>query len=194
MRIAIFGGSFNPIHNGHIALARHIAEKKPDGIEEVWMMVTPRNPLKPDVSMLSNEHRLRMVELATRGSSNIKPCDFEFSLQPPYYSIRNLDELSKTYPQHTFSLAVGADNWLAFDKWHQPRRILEDYGLIIYPRPGSRLADFESLPDNTVYLNDAPLFDISSTEIRRRLHDGKSLKNLVPDMVEAYIQENQLYK
>lgn len=193
MLTAIYSGSFNPIHCGHTELCRYMAEHKPCGIDSIRLMVTPRNPLKPNIEMAPDLQRLEMVRLACQNIPLTEASDFEMSLQPPYFSLRTLKALAEAYPQQRFRLVIGADNWLSFYKWRNPEEIISRFGLIIYPRPGYQI-DVESIRHpNIVYLADAPRTDISSTMVRCNIVKGKSISHLVPDNVARYIENHHLY-
>ena len=194
MNIAVYSGSFNPLHNGHLSLCRYLAGHPSLNLDEVWLMVTPRNPLKPDLFMASDEWRLTMAREACQNVPGIQVSDFEMSLTPPFYSWKTLQALSSKYPHHNFKLVIGADNWVTFDKWFNPANIIADYGLIIYPRPGYTSNSYVSLPANVIYLNDAPLMDISSSYIRELIANHKDIKGLVPDNVANFIKSHKLYK
>lgn len=169
MHIGIYGGSFNPIHFGHIGLARWVAEHT--DLDEVWMMVSPNNPLKP-ASMLADEQtRLKQVRDAlaaeqSAGTKRIVACDFEFALPRPSYTANTLRELIRAYPEHDFTLIIGEDNAAIFDHWREWEWIVEHIRIFVYPRHG--VATRATLYPNMIRMEDAPYFDISSTEIRQR--------------------------
>lgn len=193
MLIAIYSGSFNPIHLGHTELCRYMARHRPCGIDAIRLLVTPRNPLKPHAEMASDDQRLAMARLASEDIEITEADDFEMTLDPPYYSLRTLESLARKYPQHSFRLVIGADNWLQFDKWRDPGTIISKFGLIVYPRPGYAIDNSAPMPTNVTYLADAPLSDISSTMIRRRIALGQDISNLVPHKVAEYIHTHNLY-
>lgn len=169
-RFCIFGGSFNPIHNGHIALAQAVLEQC--RVDEVWLMVSPQNPLKlGDADLLDDNLRLEMAQKALEGIDGIKACDYEFHLPKPSYTWNTLQHLSADYPDHTFILLLGGDNWAHFQRWHHWQDILWHHDIIVYPR------------DNHPGTINVPLLDISSTDIRRRVRAGESIKGLVPDSI-----------
>ncbi|MBO4906513.1 MAG: nicotinate-nucleotide adenylyltransferase [Bacteroidaceae bacterium] len=179
MRIGIYGGSFNPIHKGHTGLARWIVEQ--GLVDGVWMLVSPQNPLKTGRQLMDDELRLRLAKLAVEeeerlaygcSRGRIRVSDFEFQLPRPSFTVDTLAALKRTYPEHEFVLIIGADNWLAFPKWHKGDEILASCNLIIYPRPGYNV-DKKSLPSG-VRLVQPPLFDISSTEIRKQIATNPS--------------------
>ena len=174
--IAIFGGSFNPIHTGHIALAQ--AVQKQCGLDEVWLMVSPQNPLKRNDSDLLDDHlRLQIAQKALEDVEGVKACDYEFSLPKPSYTWNTLQHLSKDYPEDTFMLLIGGDNWAHFHRWRHWNDILWHHDIIVYPRDEYR---------GTI---DVPLLPISSTEIRQRVRAGESIKGLVPESVEHLIEQ-----
>lgn len=191
MRIGIYGGSFNPIHKGHTQLAASIVVQ--GLVDELWLMVSPLNPLKSgEVSDIAEyEHRLRMAELATQSIKGVKVSDFERSLPLPSYTITTLGELQKAYPEHEFTLVIGADNWEQFPRWYHADEIIERYQILIYRRPGCEF-DETSLPAS-VKVVDTPLFDISSTEIRTSIAEGKPLTKWVDRKVLSYIKRHHLY-
>ena len=177
MKIGIYGGSFNPIHRGHIALARQI--RRILRLNEVWFMVSPLNPLKKDnTDLLDDEIRLNLTRKALEKEEGLVACDYEFHLPRPSYTWDTLQALSKDYPEHKFTLIIGADNWAVFDRWYRADDILNNYHVAIYPRKGSPV-DFEKLPPS-VTLMETRYYRHSSTEIRRRLREGKTVRQLVP--------------
>lgn len=187
-RTVIFGGSFDPIHVGHVALAREVCLR---GLaDEVWFMVSPQNPHKQGRVMTDEAIRLRMVQLAIGDNPMFKACDFEFSLPRPSYTIKTLEALEQQYPDREFRLLIGADNWEKFDRWYKGDEILGRYGVIIYPRGGE---DTPQLPANAVWMP-ASLYNVSSTEVREAVASGKSIAGLVPSGVERFIIEKGLYR
>ena len=174
-KTGIFGGSFNPIHNGHIALALQLKEQV--GLDEVWLMVSPQNPLKQASDLLDDEQRLAMARLAVKDVEGIVVSDYEMHLPRPSYTWNTLQALSKDYPDHAFVLMIGGDNWQHFDRWYHAEDIKANYEIAVYTRtPG------------------APGFiDISSTDIRHRIREGRGIRRLVPKAVADYIKENKLY-
>ena len=188
MNIGIYGGSFNPIHRGHIALARQIRRKA--HLDEVWFMVSPLNPLKADRGdLLPDELRLALVRKALEGEEGLVACDYEFHLPRPSYTWDTLQALSRDFPQHTFTLVIGADNLLVFDRWAHTADIIAHYPIVIYPREGSPI-DVDALPES-VRLVQMPLYNVSSTDVRQRIREGRPVRRLLPknaydDIVEAY--------
>ena len=191
MRIGIYGGSFNPIHKGHTALARAIVQQ--GCVDELWMLVSPLNPLKQDetTDIAEYAHRLRMAELATEGIEGVRVSDFESHLPIPSYMVTTLGELDKAYPEHEFVLVIGADNWERFPRWYHADEILAHYPILIYRRPGCTI-DETSLPP-TVQVVTTPLYDISSTDIRTSARRGRLLRRWLDPKVANYIKRHKLY-
>lgn len=187
LRTGIFGGSFNPIHNGHISLARQLKEKA--GLDEVWLMVSPQNPLKRSIDLLDDEKRLQMATLALKGVEGVVVSDYEMRLPKPSYTWNTLQALSKDFPDREFVLLMGGDNWAYFDKWYHYEDIIANYQIVVYPRRG------ETIPfrDGRVMTVEAALLDISSTEIRQRIKTGKGIRRMVPKAVADLILKEKLY-
>ena len=175
-KIGIFGGSFNPIHNGHIALAQAVLRQC--ALDEVWLMVSPQNPLKRDATdLLDDQLRLEMAQRALEGVEGVVACDYELRLPKPSYTWNTLQCLSKDYPDCTFSLLIGGDNWARFERWRHWKDILRCYDVIVYPR------------DNYPGTIDMPLLDVSSTEIRQRVRTGESIEDLVPPAIAPLVRK-----
>ena len=175
-QVGIYGGSFNPIHNGHIQLAKHILRLS--ALDEIWFMVSPQNPLKPQNELLDDHLRLEMTRTALQNEPKLIACDTEFHLSKPSYTWSTLRHLSTEHPETSFTLIIGADNWLVFNQWAHHEDILQNYEIIIYPRLNAPI-NKQSLPLN-VHLLDTPLYNISSTEVRRRIRQGKDVSQLIP--------------
>ena len=180
IRTGIFGGSFNPIHNGHISLARQLREKA--GLDEVWLMVSPQNPLKAQADLLDDQIRMEMARLAVDGETGIIASDYEMHLPKPSYTWNTLEALKRDYPDREFVLMIGGDNWQLFDKWYRADDIRNQYQIIVYPRRGCKGG-----------IDRLELIDISSTEIRDCIQAGKPINHLVPKAVAEYIKEHELY-
>ena len=180
-RIGIYGGSFNPIHTGHISLAQHILSAA--RLDGVWLVVSPQNPLKAgNGSLIDDEVRLRLARKALEGVSGISVSDCEVHMPRPSYMWHTLRHLSETNPDVSFTLIIGADNWLDFDRWYRSRDIIAAYNVIIFPREGYPV-DATKLPQGVCLVN-TPLFPISSTEIRQKVARGESITGLVPAAIE----------
>jgi len=189
MKIALLGGSFNPVHIGHMVLASYI--KQFMGFDEVWLMLSPLNPLKANTSeLIPDIVRLKMLDIAIGDARGIVVNDIELSMPRPSYTINTLRYLSKKYPKHDFKLVIGADNWKIFSQWKDHEDILDDYGVLVYPRPGYPVG---TVYDDRVEVIYAPTVDISSTFIRKSIANGKDLNYFLPAGVFDYIKANKLY-
>lgn len=178
-KVGIFGGSFNPIHTGHIALAKSLCQQA--RLDEVWLMVSPMNPFKKEATdMLTDKLRLKMAEQAIADEPKLKACDYEFHMPKPSYTWHTLQALSQDFPHVSFTLLIGGDNWASFDKWFHHEDILNHYHIVVYPRKG---CDIGKVPSG-VNIVETPLLNISSTEIRQRIKEGKSIHGMVPDCIE----------
>lgn len=182
MTVGIFGGSFNPVHNGHIALAKALTAN--GAVDEVWLTLSPLNPLKAGTdSLIADTERLEMLKLAVDGIDGLRVCDIELSMPRPSYTINTLNALTKKFPSTRFRLVIGADNMQLFNQWKAHEEILRNYSPIVYPRPGYQWPGAVDLP----------LHDISSTHIRQLLREGNDISHLVPPMVANYIAYKRLY-
>ena len=190
MKIGLLCGSFNPVHNGHMIIANYMAEFT--DIEQVWMIVSPHNPLKPAGDLLNDYQRLKMVELAIGNFKKIKASNVEFALSKPSYTINTLNHLKEKFPQHTFVLIIGSDNLALFDKWKNHEEILEQYQLYVYPRLNSEERKFYK--DKNVKIINAPLIEISSTFIRTQIKNKKDIRYFLPEKVFDYIEDNHFYE
>lgn len=180
MKIGIYGGSFNPIHFGHIGLAKWVTEHT--DLDQVWLMVSPNNPLKDKAILADEQERLDAAKEAIRRESDeakdkIIVSDFEFHLPRPTYTANTLRALQEAYPEHEFTLIIGEDNLNIFNKWREYQYILDTYRIFVYPRrniisqTSQQHEDILRKANNIKLLADAPYFDISSTELRKNLHN-----------------------
>lgn len=191
MNIGLFGGSFNPIHNGHVRLAKSLLQEA--ALDEVWFLVSPQNPFKQDQQLLDDDKRLQLVRLALKEEPQLMASDFEFHLPKPSYTWNTLQALEQEYPEGKFTLLIGGDNWEAFDKWYRYEDILKRYPIIVYPREGSKVPGVKFL-GSEIQIVETPLINISSTQIRQRLHEGKSVRGLVNTEVAMVIEQEHLYR
>ena len=186
IRTGIYGGSFNPIHNGHIAIARAMLDC--GAVDEVWLMVSPQNPLKQSADLLDEQLRLDMTRRATADIPCVTACDYEFHMPRPSYMWHTLQSLSRDYPNREFTLLIGADNWQVFDRWYHADDIIAHYPIRIYPRRGYDI-EASTLPHN-VKLVDTGLYDVSSTMVRERIRRGEDVSQLIPasiiEMAKVY--------
>ena len=176
MRIGIYGGSFNPVHFGHIGLAEWVLNNT--DLDEVWLLVSPNSPLKDPTILADENDRLKAVEQAIAGKPGLRASDFEFTLPRPNYTANTLRELQRRYPEHEFTLIIGEDNLAVFDHWREWQFILDNFRVFVYPRhTDNQMSNVKcqmSNAKNLRFLANAPYFDISSTEIRKKnLHMSK---------------------
>lgn len=184
-RTGIFGGSFNPIHNGHVQLARHLLDEA--RLDEIWFMVSPQNPLKAQADLMDERLRLELVRLALADDPRLVASDYEFRLPRPSYTWNTLQHLSTDYPDRTFTLLIGEDNLRCFDRWAHAADLLREYDIVVYPR-GHKPIDTATLPPRVRLVN-TPLYDISSTEVRRLIREGEPWDTLVPKAVYERMSE-----
>ncbi len=190
MKIGLFFGSFNPIHIGHLAIANYMVEFS--DLDEIWLVISPQNPLKNKQSLLNEFERYEMVELALQDHEKIKPSDIEFRLPRPSYTIDTLTYLSEKYSKHNFVLIMGTDNFQSFHKWKNYENILKHYMIYVYPRPGLGLGEYEN--HKSLKLINAPLMEISSSFIRESIKDHKDIRFFLPPRVYDYIEKMNFYK
>lgn len=190
-QVGIFSGSFNPIHVGHLILANYMQQFT--YLDEVWMVVSPQNPLKKMSELLDDDERLRMTKLALEEFDNLQCCDIEFQLPIPSYTVDTLRELTNRYPDCEFSLIIGADNWADFTKWKDFEYILSHYKVLIYPRLGENVV-IDPCCQDSVRLVQAPIVEVSSTFIRESLKSGKDVRAFLPEKVYARIIEQSFYR
>lgn len=189
IKTGIYGGSFNPIHNGHIALAKAFLRQA--ALDEVWFVVSPQNPFKVNDHLLDDRWRLRLTKAALQGETRLMASDYEFHLPKPSYMWHTLQSMSREYPDREFTLLIGGDNWTTFHRWYHADDILSHYSLAVYPRKDNPI-DTATLPPNVQLIN-AELLDISSTEVRHRITKGQDISHLVPPRVAELITKNRLY-
>ncbi|RDI11994.1 nicotinate (nicotinamide) nucleotide adenylyltransferase [Flavobacterium sp. AG291] len=192
MKVGLYFGTFNPIHTGHLIIANHMAEYS--GLDQIWMVVTPHNPLKKKSTLLEDHHRLQMVFLATEDYPKLKPSDVEFRLPQPNYTVNTLAHLQEKFPTHEFSLIMGEDNLNSLHKWKNYDVLLQNHHIYVYPRISTDTLnpEFENHPH--IHMIDAPVVEISSTFIRNGVKEGKNVQPLLPHKVWQYIEHNLFYK
>lgn len=189
-KTGLYFGSFNPIHIGHLIIANQILVNS--DLEEIWFVISPHNPLKEKNTLLDDNHRLSLVKVAIEDNPDFKACDIEFKMPKPSYTIHTLLNLEEKYPNRKFCLIIGSDNLHSFDKWFNYEQILKNYQLYVYPRPNYLDCPFKTHP--SVKWVDAPLIEISSSNIRDAIKNSKSVKYLLPDKVLEYIYEMHFYQ
>ncbi|MFI3314138.1 MAG: nicotinate (nicotinamide) nucleotide adenylyltransferase [Rikenellaceae bacterium] len=190
MHIVLYFGSYNPIHKAHLKIAAYLSEQ--NGVDEVWMVVSPHNPMKPIETLAPENHRLEMARQAIvecKIEHKVKVCDIEFSLPKPSYTYQTLKLLREKYPHHTFSMLIGSDNLSLLNKWKCSEVIISTTKIYVYPRNGYSCEVLEENGANFEVLNGACLMDISSTEIR----DNHQCDNII-ETTKKYIKEHDLYR
>ncbi len=189
-KTGLFFGSFNPIHNGHLIIANHIANDY--NFQEVWFILSPKNPFKEKKTLLNEHHRLAMVKIAIEDNFKFRASDIEFNLSQPSYTSKTLGYLIDKYPNKEFSLIMGADNFKTIHKWFNYEFILENFEIYIYPRIDNNI---EIIPTTeNIIITQAPKIEISSSLIRERIANKLDIKYLLPDRVIKYIEEMFFYK
>jgi nicotinate-nucleotide adenylyltransferase len=201
MRVGIFGGTFDPIHLGHLILAEQAREQ--GRLDEVWFIPAPRPPHKDEPSLTRFEQRVEMLNLALAGNPAFRVDELEKERSGPSYTADTLAELRRRHPAHEFFLLVGSDTLVDLPRWHEPLRVLENAALLVMARPGSPVASVEELrtqlhlPDRVplrLQVVETPQIDISSRDLRRRSAAGRSLRYFLPRAVECYVHDKRLYR
>jgi len=189
-RTALFFGSFNPIHVGHLVIANTMVQQ--EGVDELWFVVSPQNPLKERATLLADHHRLEMVRRAVDDNYRLKVCDIEMHLPIPSYTVVTLAALREKYAEREFSLIMGSDNLQTFERWRNYEYILENYKIYVYPRPGSERCALRSHPNVT--MAEVPMMDISSSYIRRQIAARRDVRYLLTEPVYEYLTEMHFYE
>lgn len=204
MKVGLYFGTFNPIHIGHLVIANYMVEHTE--LEQVWMVVSPHNPLKDKSSLLADYHRLALVKVAIDDNEKLRASDVEFSLSKPSYTVSTLAHLKEKYPNHEFSLIMGEDNLRTFHKWFNHEIILQRHKIFVYPRVLTVQEELEVVKmqqdqinnfrqhKNVVFCEDAPVMKVSSSFIRQSIKDKKSVRYLLSPVVEKYIDKMNFYK
>jgi nicotinate-nucleotide adenylyltransferase len=201
MKIGLYFGSFNPIHVGHLIIANYMAQNSE--LDEIWLVVSPHNPLKQKSNLLADHHRLAMVNIAIEGNQLLKSSDIEFKLQQPNYTVKTLAYLKEKYPQNNFSLIMGEDNIRTFHKWYNYEEILDNHKVYVYPRvlteqelksPNSKGLETVVSHPNVIRCEDVPVMKISSSQIRSIVNKGQSPEYLITEPVFKYMDEMNFYK
>ncbi len=197
--IGLFFGTFNPIHVGHLILGNYMAQLPQ--IDQVWFVVTPRNPFKAKDTLLSDVHRLALVREAVDENPKLEASNVEFDMPQPNYTVNTLAVLTEKYPDKNFTLIMGEDNLRGFNKWKNYEVILENHEILVYPRvytENEKPATFEKvsqlLNHPKLQMVDAPLMKVSSSTIRKMIAEGKDVQYILPPKVYTYVNEMNFYK
>jgi len=191
MKTALFFGSFNPIHNGHLAIANYIIDFTE--VDDLWFVVSPHNPLKDKEILAPDFHRLEMVKLAIPENENrLMVCDIEMNMPKPSYTIDTLKALGKKYPQNEFIVILGSDSLESITKWKDYKQLISDYSIFVYPRKGSTIDELKSL--YPIKVVNAPLVDYSSTTVRKKITKGENVSCYIPEDVYSYIMKEGIYQ
>jgi nicotinate-nucleotide adenylyltransferase len=191
-KIGLYFGSFNPIHVGHLIIADYFSQQ--NLFDEVWLVVSPHNPLKDPSDLASVDHRLEMARIATADHSALKVCDIETRLPSPSFTVNTMKALQEQYPEVQWSVIIGEDSLVHFDKWKDYQWLMETFSFFVFPRVLSdEERDIIKAKNFPVQMVNAPLIELSSTSIRHKLRSGTSIKYLVTNVVENYLSQHQLY-
>jgi nicotinate-nucleotide adenylyltransferase len=188
--VGLYFGSFNPVHIGHLAIANYMVEFS--GLDEFWFVVSPQNPHKQKINLLNDYDRLEMVQLAVEDDDRLQVSDIEFFLQKPSYTVDTLAYMKERNPNRHFKILMGSDNLENFPKWKNFETIVENYGVLVYPRPGfdkSKAMQHK----NIVIAENAPQMEISSSFIRKAIKKGKDVRHFLPPKVWEYIVKKGFY-
>ena len=192
MNIGLYFGTFDPIHFGHINIANFLIDN--GVVETVWFVVTPENPEKTSHSLTNFMHRYEMVKIQVKDNNNLLASDIELNLKRPNYTIDSLRYISKTYPDNSFSLIIGEDNFVNFKKWREYKEIMSYYKIYVYIRKTRLKTDMKLIVNNNIEMIEAPLIDLTSTNIRNNINDKDRAKAFISDRIYKYITTNNLYK
>lgn len=189
MKIGLYFGSFNPVHNGHLIIANYAVNET--DLNQVWFVISPQNPFKQSASLLNEHNRLHLVQLAIEGENKLRASSVEFGLPKPSYTVDTLAYLTEKYPDHEFAILMGSDGFENLHKWKNHSVITAGHQIYIYKRPGFEIGDTHGA---TIHVLDAPLLEISSTRIRELIKNKKSIRFLVPDVVKEEIERAGYYR
>ena len=189
MKIGLFFGSFNPIHVGHLIIANHLLNET--NLEKLWFVVSPQNPFKKSATLLNEYHRLHLVQSAIADDNRLKASDIEFGLPKPSYTIDTLTYLTEKYPEQEFTVVMGSDSFQNLNRWKNYEAIINHYSIYVYLRPG-----FDAINNINAKLTivNAPLLQLSATDIRNNIAAGKSVRYMLPQSVLDEIEKGGYYK
>jgi len=204
MKIGLYFGTFNPIHVGHLVIANYMADFTE--LNQVWMVVSPHNPLKDKTTLLTDMHRLALVKVAIDDNSKLRASDIEFNLPKPSYTSTTLAYLKEKYPENEFALIMGEDNLRTLHKWKNHETILKNHKIYVYPRVlttqeeaevsdiNAKIGNDFSQNANVIFCEEAPVMKVSATFVRNAIKDGKDVRYLLTEPVHKYIEEMHFYK
>lgn len=190
MKVGLYFGSFNPVHNGHLIIANYICQVS--GLDQVWFVVSPQNPFKKKESLLNQYDRIHLIRLAIENSKRLRASDIEFKLPQPSYTIDTLTHLTEKHPHHQFSILMGSDNLASLHKWKNYEQLLLRFPILVYKRNGFEKNPFPEV--KTIQLLDAPLLNISASFIREQITKGISMQYFLPDKVWEYVDEMRYFR
>ncbi|MFZ6053438.1 nicotinate (nicotinamide) nucleotide adenylyltransferase [Halocola ammonii] len=199
-RIGLYFGTFNPVHVGHLIIANFMADFT--DLDQVWLVVSPQNPLKQKSTLLADHHRLELVRIAVEDNDNLRASNIEFELTKPSYTMNTLTHLEEKHPDYTFSLIMGEDNLRTLHKWRNHEQILERHDIYVYPRVPTAEEQWEGVEVKRtefhdhpkVHLIDGPVMKVSASYIRKAIKDGKDVRYLLTNPVEKYVREMHFYE
>lgn len=189
MKIGLFFGSFNPVHVAHLIIANHLLNETT--IEKIWFVISPQNPFKEESSLLNEYHRLHLVKTAIENDNRMWASEIEFSLPKPSYTTNTLAYLKEKYPEHEFCIIMGSDSFQNLHKWKNAEVIIKNYEIYVYLRPGFEV---DNSINAKIHIANAPLLQLSATQIRKSLKQGKSIRYQLPDSVREEIEKGGYYK
>ena len=192
MNIGLYFGTFDPIHRGHINIVNFLIDNSL--VEKVWFVVTPESPDKSSNNLTDFIHRYEMVKIEVKDNNNLLASDVELKLEKPNYTINSLRYISNAFPDNNFSLIIGEDNLVNFKKWKDYKEIMNNFKIYVYPRKTRLKRDMKLLMSNNIEMIEAPLIDLSSTNIRNIINDKNYAKQFISDSIYKYITTNNLYK
>lgn len=204
MKVGLYFGTFNPIHVGHLVIANYMAEFT--DLDQVWLVVSPQNPLKQKSTLLADHHRYALVQVAIEDNPQLRVSDIEFKLSKPSYTVTTLIHLKENYPQHEFAIIMGEDNLRTLHKWFNHDYLLEKHKIYVYPRVltiqeeaevveiGKQMINSFSQHGNVIICDDAPVMKVSASFIRQAIKEGKDVRYLLTDPVNKYIEEMSFYR
>ena len=189
MKVGLYFGSFNPIHNGHLIIAKYIINYY--NIDSVWLVVSPQNPFKKSETLLNERHRINLVDIALEGEYKIKASSIECKLPKPSYTVNTLKYLEEEYPENEYIIIMGSDGFSNLKQWKNYEYIINNYTIYIYKRDGYEI---NNILNAKIEIIDAPLLLISSTYIRKLIKEKKDIRYLVPDVVREEIENKGYYR